>query len=185
MAEPWRDTGISAVGDAPWGTHFCHFFDTKQDLLDILIPYFQAGLNAHELCVWITYEPLTRQEAIEALQSVVPGADERLGAGDIRIVPYSEWYVAGGVLDLDHVMERWREIYRHALDTGYSGLRVNGNEAWLREQDRQNFSEYEVKLNDIVRDKQMLLLCSYPLRGTTAGDLFDLARAHDFLIARK
>jgi len=32
-----RKTGISVVGDVPWGAHFCSFYETKQDLLDILI----------------------------------------------------------------------------------------------------------------------------------------------------
>jgi len=41
-----RKTGISIVGDVPWGTHFCYFYETKQDLLDILVPYFKAGLEA-------------------------------------------------------------------------------------------------------------------------------------------
>ena len=89
MAESWRDTGINIVGEAPWGTHFCHFFDTKQDLLDILVPDL-GRLNAHELCVWITFNPLTKEEALEALRSVVPATDEHLRAGDILVVPHSE-----------------------------------------------------------------------------------------------
>jgi len=36
MAAELRKTGISVVGDMPWGTHLCHFYETKQDLLDIL-----------------------------------------------------------------------------------------------------------------------------------------------------
>lgn len=34
MATALRKTGISIVGDMPWGTHFCHFHETKEDLLD-------------------------------------------------------------------------------------------------------------------------------------------------------
>lgn len=29
------------MDDVLWGTHFCQFYDTKQDLIDILIPYFK------------------------------------------------------------------------------------------------------------------------------------------------
>ena len=32
-----RPTGIDAIGDIPWGTHFCIFYDTKDDLLDVLL----------------------------------------------------------------------------------------------------------------------------------------------------
>ena len=38
-----RKSGIALVGDLPWGTHFCQFYRTRKDLLDILVPYFKAG----------------------------------------------------------------------------------------------------------------------------------------------
>jgi len=36
-----RKFGIDIVGDIPWGTHFCQFYQTKEDLIDILCPLFQ------------------------------------------------------------------------------------------------------------------------------------------------
>ena len=48
-----RNTGISVVGDVAWGTHFCIFYETTQDLLDILIPFFKTGLESREFCLWI------------------------------------------------------------------------------------------------------------------------------------
>ncbi len=48
-----RKTGISVVGDIPWGTHFCHFYETEAGLLDILIPYLKMGLEAtNSACGW-------------------------------------------------------------------------------------------------------------------------------------
>ena len=32
-----RQTGIEALSEMPWGTHFCHFYETKPDLLDVLV----------------------------------------------------------------------------------------------------------------------------------------------------
>ena len=48
-----RPTGLSVIGAMPWGTHFCHFYETKQDLLDMLVPYFKAGLENKEFCLWV------------------------------------------------------------------------------------------------------------------------------------
>ena len=56
-----RRTGIGVVGDVPWGTHFFMFHETKEDLLDILTPFFKAGLENSELCVWIISEPLNEE----------------------------------------------------------------------------------------------------------------------------
>jgi len=55
-------TGIDVIGQVPWGTHFCQFYQTREDLLDTLVPYFEAGLENNEFCMWITAEPLSTQE---------------------------------------------------------------------------------------------------------------------------
>ena len=67
-----RDTGIGIIGYAPWGTHFCHFYETKEDLADLLVPYFKAGLENNEFCMWITSDPLGVAEAKRALRKALP-----------------------------------------------------------------------------------------------------------------
>ena len=46
-----RKTGISVMGDVPWGAHLCVFYETKGDLLDTAATYFAAGLESNEFCV--------------------------------------------------------------------------------------------------------------------------------------
>ena len=71
MREEIRKTGIDIIGDAPWGTHLCQFYQTKGDLIDILVPYFKAGLENNEFCMWVTAEPLSENEATEAAGSLI------------------------------------------------------------------------------------------------------------------
>jgi hypothetical protein len=66
-----RHTGIPTIGDFSWGTHFCQFYQDKQDLIDILVPYFKAGLENNEFCMWVTSEPLRAAEAKAALAANV------------------------------------------------------------------------------------------------------------------
>ena len=68
MATGSRNTGISVVGDMPWGT----FYETTEDLLDTLVPYFKAGLEGNEFCVWVISEPLREADAWSALEGAVP-----------------------------------------------------------------------------------------------------------------
>jgi hypothetical protein len=37
-----RKSGIRVIGDVPWGTHLCIFYETKEDLLDTAVTYFAA-----------------------------------------------------------------------------------------------------------------------------------------------
>ena len=87
MGEKLRDLGIEIIGNVPWGTYFCQFYEKKEDLLEILVPYFKAGLENSEFCMWITSEPLTVEEARAALQKAVPDFEVHLGKGQIEILP--------------------------------------------------------------------------------------------------
>ena len=86
MATEMRKTGIDVVGDMPWGTHFCLFYETKQDLLDTLVSYCKAGLKSEEFCLWVVAEPLTIEEATDALKDAVPDLDRYLADCSIEIV---------------------------------------------------------------------------------------------------
>src|SRR3979411_3089620 len=99
MAIGLRKTGISVVGDVNWGTHFCHFYETKQDLLDTLIPYFKAGLESREFCMWVVSnsELLTMEEAKGALQHAVPDLERPLSDGNMEILDGLDWYLKNDV----------------------------------------------------------------------------------------
>ena len=48
-----RKFGTAFFGDIPWGSHLCQFYETKDDLAEILVPYFAEGLRNNEACVWV------------------------------------------------------------------------------------------------------------------------------------
>jgi hypothetical protein len=74
MATALRNTGLNIIGDVPWGTHFCCFYETKQDLLDTLVPYFKAGLENKELCVWVVSDStlISMEEAKQRWRELFP-----------------------------------------------------------------------------------------------------------------
>ncbi len=180
-----RRSGIDIVGDIPWGTHFCHFYETKDDLLDILIPYFKAGLENNEFCLWIISPPRSEEEMRRALRQAIPGVDQRLAAGDIEILPHERWYLSDGSFDLHRLMARWREKFAQALAKGYAGMRMNGNEAWLTKEEWKDFSVYEEKLDNFMADQRVIILCTYCTSLLPATAVFDVTRTHQFAIARR
>lgn len=82
--EQLRQTGIGVVGDVPWGTHFFLFHETKQDLIDACIPYFQAGLETQELCMWVIADPLTEEEVRYCLEHAFHASTTILRSGTSR-----------------------------------------------------------------------------------------------------
>ncbi len=180
-----RDTGIPFLGQVPWGRHFCHFYETKQDLLDTILPFFKAGLEAREFCLWLVAEPLTEGEARSALRRVVPDLDSFLADGSIEFHDASEWNLSAGVIDLRRLIEAWDEKLARALQRGFTGMRANGCESWLQEKDWRDFSEYEELLNEWIAGKPMIVFCSYPLATAGAAAMLDVARTHNFALAKR
>src|ERR1700730_17117485 len=180
-----RKTGIGVVGDVPWGTHFLMFYETKEDLLDTLVPYFKAGLEAGELCLWGVSEPWTEEEARNGLRKAVPEFDRYLADGSIEIFGGRRFYVSGDNLDLQRTMRTWAEKIDSALTRGSAGLRVSASTAWLERKDWKAFSDYEHEVNNSINLWRMTALCTYPLARRTAGEILDVTRAHHFGIARR
>ena len=185
MASALRRTGISVVGDVPWGTHFCQFYETKEDLLNTLVPYFKAGLEDGEFCVWVVCEPVSEDEAWSALQQVFPDLDRYLSDGAIEMFPAREWYLERGKFELQWVTSAWNDKLSRALAREYPGMRVSRNTAWLEKKDWKDFCEYEEQLNNSITDQPMAVLCTYPLMTSGAAELLDVARNHQFAIAKR
>ncbi len=187
VATELRKTGISVVGDVPWGTHFCCFYETKEDLLDTLVPYFKAGLENNEFCVWVVSNSdlITVEEAKGALAQAVPDLDQHLSAENIEILNGPEWYLEENVFNLERVTSAWDKKLEQALARGYDGMRVSGDTFWLREKDWKGFCVYEKQLNDSITDRPMTVFCTYPLAKSGAAEILDVVQTHRFAMARR
>lgn len=185
MADEVRNSGIGVIGSVPWGTHFCQFYRTKQNLIDLLVPYFRAGLEDNEFCMWVTSEPLVVAEAEEAMRKAMDSFDEYLRRGQIEIIPYNEWYLLGGIFDADRVLEGWISRLEQALARGYSGLRLTGNTFWLERNHWRAFTEYEAKVNNVISKYKILAMCTYCLDKCDASAVIDVVKNHQFALVKQ
>ncbi|MEY2575664.1 MAG: hypothetical protein QOF80_1151, partial [Verrucomicrobiota bacterium] len=146
-ASELRKTGISVIGEVRWGTHFCYFYETKQDLLETLVLYFKEGLESKEFCVWVVSPALSLEEAKHALRQTVPELERHLEEGHLEIHGNDEWYLRNGRWDPQRVLQFWREKLDHGLAKSYAGLRAAGDGGWVRNDDWMAFREYEEQVN--------------------------------------
>ncbi|MDD3248634.1 MAG: PAS domain S-box protein [Methanosarcina sp.] len=184
MNEYLRQSGIDFIGNVPWGTHFCQFYQTKEDLTDILVPYFKAGLENNEFCMWVTSQPLDAGEAKEALRKVIPDIDVYLEKGQIEIIPYTYWYVKEDVFNSDRILNGWVEKLNHALERGYEGLRLAGKTSLLEKEDRGDFVEYEKKMDSVISSFHMIALCTYSLDVHGVTEAIGIVANHQFTLVK-
>ena len=177
--------GIDFVGDIPWGTHLCQFYETKHDLSDILVPYFAEGLRSNEACIWITSEPLEVEEATAALEKAVPDIDRFIKSGQLPILSYTEWYFKDGMFDSDSVLQGWIEREQEALSRGFEGLRLTGNTFWIERSLWNQFTDYEEAINNVLGAHRIIAVCTYSLRNCGGSDVIDVIRNHGGTIIKK
>jgi PAS domain-containing protein len=180
-----RKSGLGFIGDVSWGTHLCQFYQTKEDLIDILVPYFRAGLENNEFCMWVTAEPLNEEEAKKAMENAVPNFSRYVKRGQIEIISYKDWYVKGGGFDSDRVLRGWVSKLDDAVEKGFVGLRLTGNTFWLEKEDWRAFTDYEEAVNNVIGRYRMIAVCTYSLDKCNANEIIDVIKNHQFALIKR
>ncbi len=180
-----RETGIDVLGSVPWGMHVCLFYRTKEDLINVLVPYFKAGLENNEFCMWITSAPLDPTEAKSAMKKAMPDFDKCLKKGQIEIFPHDQWYLDRGIFDRERVMKGWMGKLNLALSNGYAGLRINGNTTWLDEGTWESFIKYEGQINETIDRFPMIAVCAYCLDKCGTSEIVNVANKHQLALIQK
>ncbi|MCC4770448.1 hypothetical protein FXV91_09700 [Methanosarcina sp. DH2] len=90
------------------GAHFCQFNQRKEDLVKIPVPYFKAGLENNELCMWITSQPLEVKESKEAFRLSVPDFDINLEVLNIIESKQAESKIRRASKDYVQRVRSWR-----------------------------------------------------------------------------
>ncbi|MFC1949716.1 PAS domain S-box protein [Chloroflexota bacterium] len=178
-------SGISVVGDIAWGTHLCLFYGSSDDLVDILVPYFEAGLENNELCVWVCWEPLWAQEARIALGKKLRNLSAYIAKEQIEIVDYSKRHTTLGKPGFDEMVHFWIEKEMLAFKKGFQGLRLTGNTSWLEPEEWADFMRYESEVDKVIHTHRMLAICPYSLEKCGAAEVMDVVSHHRFALIRR
>ncbi len=181
-----RHTGFQATKRIPWGTHFCQFYETTGDMLQVLLPYFKAGLENNEKCIWITSEFLDTDMALHSLKKYIPGFSKFIDKRQIEILPHNRWYLRKGIFEMKRVLVDWVGEHNKALSAGYSGLRVSGNPFWLEsKKEWDDFIAYESEINKVIDKYKLIVLCTYSLNKCSSRDVIDVVTNHEFALIKR
>jgi len=185
MMTSTRRGGVNVLDEKPWGAHACMFYESRDDLLDTVVPFFKAGLENNEFCLWVPSGPFTPEEARKALRQRLPDFDRHLARGNMEIFPDHEWYLKGERFDLARIMSSLDEKLRGAMAKGYPGMRASGDASWINTGYWKAFCDYEFTLNKALKRKPVTVLCTYPLMISGAAEILEVARAHQFAVVRR
>jgi two-component sensor histidine kinase/PAS domain-containing protein len=175
-------SGLRAIPFLQWGSHLTQFFGSGEELRDLLIPYFKAGLENNEKCLWVTGSAFNAEEARNALKAAVPDLEQRENDRQIEIADGDAWYQAGQKLDPNDLVAGLLRREQDALGAGFIGLRTNGNCAWVSRDQWQDFQQYETLVHSAIRGRRMICLCSYCVDQFHDGGAHDVMARHDLVL---
>ena len=177
----------TALLDLPWGSHVCQFYDTKDDQLAMLVPYFKQGLERNEACAWLVGD-LTVEEARQALSQAVPNLDEFMATGQMQIVHYSEFYSDpnGTVRAPEQLSYQFASMGTAALESGFAGLRASGSVSWVKDAENMSrFMSYESKVNLAIQNSRIMAVCTYPAEAAALCACRELIHNHGNIFVKR
>jgi HD-GYP domain-containing protein (c-di-GMP phosphodiesterase class II) len=176
---------IDIGGGVLGGTHVCQLYDTKEDLIDLIVPFFKAGLENNELCVWITSEPLEVTEAKLSLSNAVDNFENYTTNHQIDIIDAGEWYTKSGKFNPDRALQDLLRKEELALEKGFKGLRISGNTSWLNHESWEILTKYEAAVDTAIQNRKIVAACSYPRPNCTTSDVVNIVSNHNSTIMKR
>jgi PAS domain S-box-containing protein len=180
--QQWTPSGLRAVPHLAWGSHLAHIFASGDELRDVMVPFFKAGLDNNERCFWLTGKAFNADDARAALRVAVPDLDKRERDKQIEIANGDAWYASGTMPRPQDLIDRLLERGEDALTDGYAGLRTSGNCAWVAKEQWADFVEYERLVHAFTRGRPMICMCSYCVDQIGDNADLDVMSNHDMVI---
>jgi hypothetical protein len=179
--------GDKALLDLPWGSHVCQFYERKDDLVKMLVPYFKQGLERNEACAWMV-DDLTVEEARKALEAAVPDLKRFMDAGQMQIRHYTELYTNadGTVKPADQLSEDFVGMGSTVKANGFEGLRASGSVSWVKDAESMSrFMDYEAQVNLAIQNSNMMAVCTYPAEAAATCQCGDLIHNHGKIFVKR
>ena len=180
MAGELRKSGLPLLGELPWGSHLHVFYETKDDLLNILSAYFAAGWGAKEYCIAISPDWLSREEIVAQLVRTVPDFEKHVPG--FSIIPIQDWVQRYGAAP-KQITDGWQSELANATAQGFVGLRAGGGSFWLDRTDRSSYANHAWEVDSVLAEHPILVLSTYPLETSRAADFLEVVSAHRVTLA--
>jgi len=167
----------------PEGTHICYLYNDDEERRRILPLFARHALLEGERFDYAADVPDADDFPRIIAQLDLDGAGRGLDR-DIHMATAREAYFPEGSFEPDAMLARLRAKYAQCIAAGQRGARFAGEMSWaLRNVPGSNrIIECESRINDLVKEAPMTLMCQYDLRQFDGAMMFDVMSVHPVMI---
>jgi hypothetical protein len=165
--------------------HTCLYYESKENLLEFIVPFFEQGLRVNELCEWIVPQSLGVEGAKAVLGERIKDLNIYIEKGRFELLSHKDSYLKSGIFSPDELLEILDKKEKDALKQGFSGLRSSGDVSWLQEKDWDSWVAYEKALGKFMSKAKVTALCTFPIEDFDVSKLLILSYFHGVSIRKK
>ncbi|QJD29941.1 MEDS domain-containing protein [Methylococcus geothermalis] len=164
----------------PPGTHMCYLYNDEQERLEIMSEFVRSGLEAGEKVGYFVEEmsPQGLRDYFAGL-GIVPAEETQLD-----VEPSVAVYCPDGSFSPERMLDRLRAAYDEGMGEGFDGVRLTGEMHWALRglPGSERLAEYESRINLLVVDCPLTVICQYDANRFDGATLFKVLNAHPMMI---
>ncbi|MBM4237211.1 MAG: hypothetical protein FJ151_01860, partial [Euryarchaeota archaeon] len=171
-------SGLEVLQDIDWGTHLCQFYGSRQEYLEVIVPFFSAGFERNHLCLLMASEELGIEEVLEFLRGRLEGIEARMEKGQIEVVSRKE-------IPTGRLAEFLSDRLRLATENGFSGIRLALDVRPKSEEEFMAVFGADDAIEHVIQGRKIVALCSFCSVGMGPLEIIGVIGRHRIALVRR
>jgi hypothetical protein len=168
----------------PFATHICAFFESDDQELDCLVPYFTEGLEQGEQVVSIRDAEKIGHHTRSLQRRMPRPLDEAVRNSQFRVLASEETYLRDGFFGHERMGLMLEEVLKAAESSPFKRVRTCGDMTWALRQmpGTDELMEYESRVNVFTREHDCTLMCVYDVNKFSGRAVMDVLATHPMVV---
>lgn len=168
------------------GKHFYQFYKGPADFLHVMLPFFQAGLDKGEACLWLVSRKIGLEFAQVSIANSIPGFSSFVSSGQFEILGAEDWYLMDEFFDEAKAIGGFERFFDEKRRLGFQRFRIAGDIGGAVPRTYwPSVEAYERKVSPWIKSESVIALCAYPILECTPSQAKEILGCHDDVLVGK
>jgi len=167
------------------GKHFYQFYKNSEDFFSVMIPFFRAGLEKGEACLWLVSQKNGLDNARATAEAMIPQFSHYVSTNQFQILSAEDWYLTEGSFDEMKAMNNALQYLETIQKKGFERLRGAGDGGVISRKDWPIVEAYEKKMGPWIKANHIVALCAYPILECTPSQTKGILDCHEDVLVGK
>jgi hypothetical protein len=163
--------------------HICAFFNDEEEEYRVLLPFVREGIGRGDKAIHV----VGADRALNHLERLSEsGIDAALATarGQLEVRSAAETYLRDGHFDIERMLAVFERLASGNGEQAFPRSRIVCRMDWAAETATLTDAviEFESRVNDLWRDHDDVVICTYPLAQFKGDAVIDILRTHPAVI---